>query len=96
MPGARSPGKIWKFKNSEIAGNLSCKQIYLHKKFLKWLEMHPATYLKNVTETQELKYILRLPSRVVGMALLLSTSSASSLAVNNNHLAATLVVAEFA
>ena len=42
MPGVRSPGKIWKFKSSEMAGNGSCKQIYIDKKLLKWLvQMHP-------------------------------------------------------
>ena len=43
MPGARSPGKNLKFKSSEMAGNGSCKQIYIDKKLLKWLEMHPAS-----------------------------------------------------
>ena len=32
MPGACSPGKILKFKSSEMAGNGSCKQIYIDKK----------------------------------------------------------------
>ena len=40
---ARSPGKILKFKSSEMAGNGSCKQIYIDKKLLKCLEMHPAS-----------------------------------------------------
>ena len=42
-PGPRSPGKILKFKSSEMAGNGTCKQIYIDKKLLKWLEMHPAS-----------------------------------------------------
>ena len=43
MLGTRSPGKILKFKSSEMAGNGSCKQIYIDKKVLKWLEMHQAS-----------------------------------------------------
>ena len=57
MPGAPcSPGKIWKFKSSEMAANGSCKQIYIDKKLLNWLEMHLAsscTLTKDTSKTRK-------------------------------------------
>ena len=55
MPGALcSPGKFWKFKSSEISGNGSCKQIYIDKKLLKWLGMHPASSCTLTKDTSKI------------------------------------------